>query len=197
MSSLYAIRELCDNRSIMKSEDDNQTSVDKQIAGMRSQLDGLNNRLNHLDTHLTVRDRAESRRQNQLDGISAKLAEHDDQFAKHTKHLTSIDKRLDSIDKRFAQVDERFAQVDKRFDKNDEAMKKMFIYFSNEDAKRDAQHEETMAKMDKLLTVFDGVAKDYTTLVHEEAASAAVSSQHRTELDDHEIRLTKLERARA
>jgi len=130
--------------------------------------------------------------------MKAQFAEADQRFAQVDQRFERIDQRFERIDQRFEQVDQRFAQVDDRFDKVDERLDTM-------DARITSEGIATRRHFD---VVVEDVKSDIRLLASAVAANTTALERHITTslserktvsaaLDDHEVRLTVLERHRS
>jgi hypothetical protein len=90
---------------------------------------------------------------------------------------THVDRRFEQVDRRFEQVDMRFEQVDRRFDEL-KIHTSMLIESLRDDIHR----------------VAEGVAANTTAITALRQDLATVRSQHDERLNNHEARLTVLER---
>ena len=109
------------------------------------------------------------------------------------------------VDQRFAQVDERFDKVDERFDKVDERLDKVDERLDTLDARITSEGVATRRHFD---VVVEDVKSDIRLLAGSVVAVTATLERHiasslserktvSAALDDHEVRLTVLERHRA
>lgn len=147
--------------------DERFDGVAKQIAGMRSQIDNVTSAVRTLEVDRSLERRSIQRLENHLDGISAKLLEHDEQFA-------VMGDRFDAVDARFEKVDEQFQKVDAKIDEKIDGVRSDI---RTEVGKAKAEILESIEKIESMSIEDSGaVAKD---------------------LEDHERRIVKLERAAA
>ena len=130
--------------------------------------------------------------------MDAQFAEMKSQFAEADQRFAQVDQRFERIDQRFEQVDQRFAQVDDRFDKVDERLDAL-------DARITSEGIATRRHFD---VVVEDVKSDIRLLASAVAANTTALERHITTslserktvsaaLDDHEVRLTVLERHRS
>lgn len=130
--------------------------------------------------------------------MDAQFAEMKSQFAEADQRFAQVDQRFERIDQRFEQVDQRFAQVDDRFDKVDERLDAL-------DARITSEGVATRRHFD---VVVEDVKSDIRLLASAVAANTTALERHITTslserktvsaaLDDHEVRLTVLERHRS
>ncbi|MGE3510112.1 MAG: hypothetical protein AB7N65_14650 [Vicinamibacterales bacterium] len=129
--------------------------------------------------------------------MDAQLAQVDARFAEVDSRFAEVDRRFDAVDQRFDAVDERFDAVDKRFDAVDKRL--------------DAMDQRITAESEITRRYFDVVAEDLrsdmrmiagavaaisTTLERHTNAAAVERTTVTSVLDNHEVRLTALERRR-
>jgi chromosome segregation ATPase len=97
---------------------------------------------------------------------------------------THVDAAFKQVDERFEQVDRRFEQVDRRFDWVDQR-------FDELRAQMSALYESLR---DDIHTVADGVAANATSLAELTRVLTADRARYDGRLDNHEARITSLER---
>ncbi|MGE5242649.1 MAG: hypothetical protein ACM3SQ_00290 [Betaproteobacteria bacterium] len=106
----------------------------------------------------------------------------------------AIDRRFEQVDKRFEQVDRRFEQVDKRFEQVDKRFEQVDKRFEQVDRRLDEVKAHLRIEIEalgtRLTAAFDGVI----AAVQYEAANRAAHAAFEKRLDDHDLRLTALER---
>jgi len=111
-------------------------------------------------------------------------------FAEVDRRFAAVDRRFAEVDQRFAEVDQRFAQVDARFDALDERITR--------ESETTRRHFDVVAEdlRSDMRMIADAVATMSTTLERHMSSAAVERTTVSAALDDHEVRLTTLERRR-
>lgn len=130
--------------------------------------------------------------------MDAQLLEMKAQFAEVDQRFAQVDQRFAQVDQRFEQVDQRFAQVDERFDKVDERLDTLDARITTEgvDTRR---HFDVVAEdlKSQIRLIASAVVANTATLERHINTSLSERKTVSAALDDHEVRLTVLERHRA
>jgi chromosome segregation ATPase len=103
----------------------------------------------------------------------------DERFEAIDRRFEAVDKRFEAVDRRFEAVDRRFEAVDKRFDEAKEHTSALFERLR-----------------DDIRKVAEGVAAQTTALDTFREEIARDRARLDARLDNHEARLTTLERRR-
>ena len=130
--------------------------------------------------------------------MDAQFAEMKAQFAEADQRFARIDQRFERVDQRFEQVDQRFAQVDDRFDKVDERLDALDARITSEGVAT-RRHFDVVAEdlKSQIRLITSAVAANTTTLERHISTSLSERKTVSAALDDHEVRLTVLERHRS
>ena len=130
--------------------------------------------------------------------MDAQFAEMKAQFAEADQRFARIDQRFERVDQRFEQVDQRFAQVDDRFDKVDERLDALDARITSEGVAT-RRHFDVVAEdlKSQIRLITSAVAANTTTLERHISTSLSERQTVSAALDDHEVRLTVLERHRS
>lgn len=122
----------------------------------------------------------------------------DAQFLEMKAQFTEVDQRFAQVDERFTQVDERFTQVDERFDKVDERLDTLDTRITTEgvDTRR---HFDVVAEdlKSQIRLIASAVVANTATLERHINTSLSERKTVSAALNDHEVRLTVLERHRS
>ncbi len=130
--------------------------------------------------------------------MKAQFAEADQRFAQVDQRFEQVDQRFEQVDQRFEQVDQRFAQVDDRFDKVDERLDALDTRITSEGVAT-RRHFDVVAEdlKSQIRLIASGVTANTTTLERHISTSLSERKTVSAALDDHEVRLTVLERHRS
>jgi phage-related tail protein len=113
--------------------------------------------------------------------VSATIARSDRrnrrQFAKIDRRFTRIDRRFTKIDQRFTRIDRRFTKIDQQFAKIDQEFRR--------------QSEEMRRHFEETRRHFEVIAESLRDDLRIFAGGIAGQSER---LDNHDVRITRLER---
>ena len=134
--------------------------------------------------------------------MDAGFAQVNERFTRVDERFVGIDERFDRIDERFDRIDERFAQVDERFARVDAQFVEVRADIAALDTRIESSKIETRRYFDVIaehlrsdIALLAGAVASISTMLERSLAENA--SEHRviaSALDNHEIRLTALER---
>ena len=123
--------------------------------------------------------------------LERRLGSHDTRFEAVEARQDAHDARFDSIDARFDSMDARFESIDARFDSIDARFESIDARFQSVDAEFRSVRAEIKAEGEATRRHFDIVAEQLKDIVKVVAEGTARNTGR---LDDHEIRLTRVER---
>ena len=123
--------------------------------------------------------------------VEQRLDGHDTRFEAVEASLDAHDARFDSIDARFDSIDARFEGIDARFDSIDARFESIDARFESVDAEFKSVRAEIKAEGEATRRHFDIVAEQMRDSIRVVAEGTARNTER---LDDHEIRLTRVER---
>ena len=122
----------------------------------------------------------------------------DAQFVEMKAQFAEVDQRFAQVDERFDKVDERFDKVDERFDKVDERLDTLDARITSEGVATRRHFDVVVEDVKSDIRLLAGSVVAVTATLERHIASSL--SERKTvsaALDDHEVRLTVLERHRA
>ena len=130
--------------------------------------------------------------------MDAQFVEMKAQFAEVDQRFAQVDERFDKVDERFDKVDERFDKVDERLDKVDERLDTLDARITSEGVATRRHFDVVVEDVKSDIRLLAGSVVAVTATLERHIASSL--SERKTvsaALDDHEVRLTVLERHRA
>jgi tetrahydromethanopterin S-methyltransferase subunit G len=130
-----------------------------------------------------------------FEGVARRFQVIDSRFDAIDRRFEAIDTRFEAIDRRFDAVDQRFDAVDRRFDAVDRRFEETLAFIAAEGEKTRRHFDVVVehVKSERNLALDKAMAADERA-GRLTATNAADHVDFASRLDDHEIRLSRLER---
>lgn len=114
-----------------------------------------------------------------------------DKLAQMTANsFLQIDEKFEKVDERFNEIDKRFEKVEERLEKIEDSMVDLRITM---DRRLNSMEEKIEKGIDKMYTLADDMTKKFSHWNEENAFSAGIETRQNEELEDHEVRIVKIE----
>jgi archaellum component FlaC len=126
--------------------------------------------------------------------MKAGFSRVDEQFSRVDDRFSRVDAQFSRMDDRFTRVEEQFSRMDDRFTRVEEQFSRVDDRFTRVEDEFKSVRAEIKAEGEATRRHFDIVAEDMKDLIKIVAEATAQNTQR---LNDHETRLTTLEKPRA